>query len=94
MSGLAALAACHYLPEMREKIFTVLYKAINSTAKELQDAGKEAMKKVRWGEGGEGGGGCVSVEGGAVEWLQVYQQPSRMVQFLYIILYMYLFILS
>ena len=57
MSGLAALAACHYLPEMREKIFTVLYKAINSTAKELQDAGKEAMKKVRWGGGrGEGGG--------------------------------------
>ena len=47
VSGLAALAACHYLPDVREKIFTVLYKAINSTVKELQDAGKEAMKKVK-----------------------------------------------
>ena len=24
----AALAACHYLPQMREKIFTVLYKVL------------------------------------------------------------------
>ena len=33
---------------MREKIFAVLYKTINSpqSVKELQDAGKEAMKKV------------------------------------------------
>ena len=46
VSGLAALAACHYLPEMREKIFSVLYKAINSSVKELQVAGKEAMNKV------------------------------------------------
>ena len=46
VSGLAALAACHYLPDQREKIFTVLYKAINSSTKELQEAGKEAMKKV------------------------------------------------
>ncbi len=46
MSGLAALAACHYLPDVREKVFTVLYKAINSTVKELQEAGKDAMKKV------------------------------------------------
>lgn len=48
VSGLAALAACHYLPEVREKIFTVLYKTINSpqSCKELQEAGKEAMKKV------------------------------------------------
>ena len=45
VSGLAALAACHYLPEMREKIFSVLYKAINSSVKELQVAGKEAMNK-------------------------------------------------
>ena len=49
VSGLAALAACHYLVEVREKIFTVLYKTINShqSVKELQEAGKEAMKKVR-----------------------------------------------
>ena len=46
VSALQSLAACHYLPEMREKIFTVLYKAINSNVKELQEAGKEAMKKV------------------------------------------------
>ncbi len=46
VSGLAALAACHYLPDVREKVFTVLYKAINSTVKELQEAGKDAMKKV------------------------------------------------
>lgn len=48
VSGLAALAACHYLPEVREKIFTVLYNTItsNNSVKELQDAGKEAMKKV------------------------------------------------
>ncbi len=46
VSGLAALAACHYLPDVREKIFTVLYKAINSPIKELQEAGKDAMKKV------------------------------------------------
>ncbi|XP_064401908.1 transformation/transcription domain-associated protein-like isoform X2 [Halichondria panicea] len=45
VSGLAALAACHYLPDVREKVFTVLYKAINSTVKELQEAGKDAMKK-------------------------------------------------
>ena len=57
VSGLAALAACHYLPEMREKIFSVLYKAINSSVKELQVAGKEAMSKVREGRGGEGRGG-------------------------------------
>jgi transformation/transcription domain-associated protein len=44
-SGLAALAACTYLTEMREKIFGVLYKAINSPSTELQSAGKEAMRK-------------------------------------------------
>jgi len=70
-SGLAALAACHYLVEVREKIFSVLYKTINapsikeiqdansSSVKELQEAGKEAMKKV-------GVTGCVV---GWVGWL-------------------------
>jgi transformation/transcription domain-associated protein len=48
VSALAALAACHYLPELREKIFAVLYKTINSphSVKEIQEAGKMAMKKV------------------------------------------------
>lgn len=57
VSGLAALAACHYLVEVREKIFGVLYKTINSPAsvKELQEAGKEAMKKVRGDDKGCGG---------------------------------------
>lgn len=47
MSGLSALAACHYLVDQRERVFQVLYKAINSNVKELQEAGKTAMKKVR-----------------------------------------------
>ena len=42
----AALAACTYLSEMRERIFGALYKAINSNSVELQNAGKEAMRKV------------------------------------------------
>lgn len=47
VSGLSALAACHYLADQREKVFQVLYKAINSSVKELQEAGKTSMKKVR-----------------------------------------------
>lgn len=43
---LAALAASTYLTEMREKIFNVLYKAINCPSTELQKAGKEGMSKV------------------------------------------------
>ena len=42
----AALAASAYLNEMRERIFSVLYRAINSTSSELQKAGKEGMRKV------------------------------------------------
>ena len=42
----AALAACHYLPDQRDKIFAVLYQAINPPTKELQEAGKKAMKTV------------------------------------------------
>ena len=46
VSGLSALAACHYLVDQRERVFQVLYKAINSSVKELQEAGKASMKKV------------------------------------------------
>ena len=46
MYFLAALAASTYLTEMREKIFNVLYKAINCPSTELQKAGKEGMSKV------------------------------------------------
>jgi len=44
-SALRALSACHYIPECREKIFTVLFKALNSTNNELVEASYECMKK-------------------------------------------------
>ena len=42
-----ALAACHYIPQRREKIFTVLYKALNSNSTELQEVAHNCMKNVR-----------------------------------------------
>ncbi|KAL5007444.1 hypothetical protein ScPMuIL_016250 [Solemya velum] len=45
LMSLCALAACHYIPSSREKIFTVLYKALNSTTSELQEAAHDCMKK-------------------------------------------------
>ena len=49
-SALRALSACHYIPECREKIFTVLYqKALNSHNNELVEAGYECMKKFTAG---------------------------------------------
>ena len=42
-----ALSACHYITQCREKIFAVLYKALNSENGELQEAAYECMKKVR-----------------------------------------------
>ncbi len=44
-SALRALSACHYIPECREKIFTVLFKALNNTNNELVEAGFDCMKK-------------------------------------------------
>ncbi len=45
-SALRALAACHYIPECREKIFTVLYhRALNNANNELVEAGHECMKR-------------------------------------------------
>ena len=43
---LGALAACCYIPNKREKIFQVLYKALNSKNNELQEVAHECMKKV------------------------------------------------
>ncbi len=44
-SALRALAACHYIPECREKIFNVLYvRALNNTNNDLVEAGYECMK--------------------------------------------------
>ena len=40
-----ALAACHYIPQCRETIFSVLYKALNSSNSELQEAAHDCMKK-------------------------------------------------
>ena len=44
-SALRALAACHYIQSCREKIFPVLYKALEQSNLELQEAGFECMKK-------------------------------------------------
>nr|KAG5693699.1 hypothetical protein BaRGS_008341 [Batillaria attramentaria] len=44
-SALGALAACHYIASRREKIFTILHKALNSSNSELQEAAHECMKK-------------------------------------------------
>lgn len=41
-----ALAACHYISNKREKIFNVLYKALNSNSTELQEVAHDCMKKV------------------------------------------------
>jgi len=50
-SALRALAACHYIPECRDKIFSVLYnKALNNTNDELVEAGYEAMKNFMSGK--------------------------------------------
>ena len=45
VSALAALTACHYIVQAREKIFNVLVKAINSLSPEVMQAGKENMQK-------------------------------------------------
>ena len=41
-----ALAACHYIQKLRDTIFAVLYKALNSLKRELQEAAHECMKTV------------------------------------------------
>ena len=43
-SALRALAACHYIPECRDKIFNVLYKSLQSTNAEIAEASFECMK--------------------------------------------------
>jgi len=43
-SALRALAACHYMPECRDKIFTVLYKCLQSTMPELAETSFDCMK--------------------------------------------------
>ncbi|XP_053373271.1 transformation/transcription domain-associated protein-like isoform X1 [Mercenaria mercenaria] len=44
-SALRALAACSYISTKREKIFQVLYKALNSKTSELQEVAHDCMKK-------------------------------------------------
>ncbi|KAL3832377.1 hypothetical protein ACJMK2_024027 [Sinanodonta woodiana] len=44
-SALRALAACCYITVKREKIFQVLYKALNSKSNELQEVAHDCMKK-------------------------------------------------
>uniref|UniRef100_A0A3P8RRM1 Transformation/transcription domain-associated protein n=1 Tax=Amphiprion percula TaxID=161767 RepID=A0A3P8RRM1_AMPPE len=45
IAALNALAACNYLPQSREKIIAALFKALNSTNNELQEAGEACMRK-------------------------------------------------
>ncbi|XP_033731686.1 transformation/transcription domain-associated protein-like, partial [Pecten maximus] len=44
-SALRALAACHYIQNQREKLFSVLDKALNSNSSELQRVAFDCMKK-------------------------------------------------
>ena len=44
-SALRALSACHYIPECRDKIFHVLYKALNNSNTEICEAAYECMQK-------------------------------------------------
>ncbi|XP_052224459.1 transformation/transcription domain-associated protein-like isoform X9 [Dreissena polymorpha] len=46
-SALRALAACSYIPGKREKIFQVLYKALNSKSSDLQEVAHECMKSFQ-----------------------------------------------
>ncbi|PKU33619.1 transformation transcription domain-associated protein isoform x1 [Limosa lapponica baueri] len=46
IAALNALAACNYLPQSREKIIAALFKALNSTNNELQEAGEACMRKI------------------------------------------------
>ena len=43
-SALRALAACHYMPECRDKIFTVLYKSLQSATSEIAETSFECMR--------------------------------------------------
>lgn len=44
-SALRVLAACHYLEQVREKIFQVLYKSLEKPNSELQETAFECMKQ-------------------------------------------------
>ncbi|CAH3023319.1 unnamed protein product [Porites evermanni] len=48
-SALNALTACHYITQVKDKIFNVLYKALNSPTTEIQEAAKNCMKKFMAG---------------------------------------------
>ena len=43
-SALRALAACHYIPENRDKIFTILFKSLQSSNSEIAGTSFECMK--------------------------------------------------
>ncbi|EPQ15807.1 Transformation/transcription domain-associated protein [Myotis brandtii] len=49
IAALNALAACNYLPQSREKIIAALFKTLNSTNSELQEAGEACMRKFSEG---------------------------------------------
>nr|XP_054766791.1 transformation/transcription domain-associated protein-like [Lytechinus pictus] len=50
ISALNALAACRYIPQARERIFKILFNALNSNVSELQEAGAKCMEKFISGQ--------------------------------------------
>ncbi|XP_030846194.1 transformation/transcription domain-associated protein [Strongylocentrotus purpuratus] len=50
ISALNALAACRYIPQARERIFKILFNALNSNVSELQEAGAKCMEKFIAGQ--------------------------------------------
>ena len=48
-SALQALAACHYIPQCRDKILSVIFKALSCNNAELQETAFQCMKKILTG---------------------------------------------
>ena len=48
-SALQALAACHYIPQCRDKILNVIFKALSCNNAELQETAFGCMKKILTG---------------------------------------------
>lgn len=48
-AAMKALSACHYVPNVSEKIFNSLYQALERSDPELQEAAFQCMKNFRSG---------------------------------------------
>ena len=72
-TNLDALAACRYIPQAKDRIFKILFSALNNSVPELQEAGAKCMEKVshRLHEFlGENGGGGVAGKVLCYKWIQ------------------------